>query len=140
MAGMAAPCPVILQKIPRNPADDPANQNHQRDAILVEPDCVRESFDRKRAECVDLLVSRAMSFLGCGQEFLRRIEFGHQSVHGSLSREIDGSVAHRFTSSASRTCASGSKVLNSAIETIGRMRTNSHIAVRNRPLVPANVI
>src|SRR5258705_9210813 len=80
---------VVLKQISRKPANDPENQDDQRNTVLVKSDRISESFDWERAESIDFLVPRAMSLLGGGQQFLWRIEFGHQSVNGSIFRGID---------------------------------------------------
>src|SRR5258707_15237056 len=80
---------VVLKKISRKPANDPENQDDQRNTVLVKSDRIGESFDRERAEGIDLLIARAISLLGGSHEFLRRIEFRHQSVNGSVIRGIN---------------------------------------------------
>src|SRR4051794_4080612 len=90
---------VVLQQISRKAADDPTDQHHQGNRILMEPDGIREAFHRKRAERIHLLVAGAMSLMSGVYKFLWRIELGHQSI----ARTKAGGFAHRCTSSASCT-------------------------------------
>src|SRR6476469_9919155 len=72
----------ILHQVTGAAADQPADQHYERNLVMVESDLFRQTLDGKWAVGVDLLVARCMSLVGCVDQSLSRIEFGHDAVDG----------------------------------------------------------
>src|SRR5258708_31749885 len=73
-------CDPVLKRVCRYPADECTNEDHKRHAVLMKADGFRKALNGERAIGVDLLVARFVSLVSGGNQFLRRVEFGHQSV------------------------------------------------------------
>ena len=76
----------ILHRVGRDAADQSANQYNQRHAVLVKANRFGKPLDRERTVSLDFLVSRFVRLMRGIEQFLRRIELGHQSMDGSIVR------------------------------------------------------
>ena len=114
----------ILHQVSGEAADDAADQDDQRDFVVMETDFFGHAFDRKGAVGIDLLISGFVSLARRIDQRLCRIELRHHAV--------DGIALHGF----SFTSASGRRVRISKIEIAGSTRRNRNISIRNMPIVP----
>src|SRR5579872_684365 len=115
-----------LHEIARQTTENAANQNHQRDAVVMESDRFGKFFDWEWAVRVNLLVAGVVGFAGSSNQIGGSIKLRHHPV--------DWRVPHSgFTS------ASGSSVRISKIEMLGSNRKKRNMHAVKKPKVPMNV-
>src|SRR5438874_8285499 len=117
---------VPLHVIGACAANDPAEQNHERNTILFS-ERIGQPFYGKGREAVHLSVAFCESFLRRAKKFILRFEFRSQPEKIFLAHVV---IAFWGSATSSR---------DSEIAIIGRNRMNKNNSVRNNPMLPKSV-
>ncbi len=75
---------VILQEKSRAAANDPGNEDHERQTRAVKPERMREPLDRERRKSIDAAISRLVRMAGRLEQLIGCGKLRHQSVYGFL--------------------------------------------------------
>jgi hypothetical protein len=76
----------VLHGVAGASTDDAADEDDQRDFVVVETDFFREALDGEWAVGVDLFVSGFVRGASGVDQVLRRVELGHHAVDGIALR------------------------------------------------------
>src|SRR5688500_4296638 len=127
------------ESVTGGPAEQRADQNHERDAIVAESDGLIQAMHRHRRVRVHLSVSRGERGFGGVHDLARGREFSHQSIQ-ALAEELllfhrrtaSGSVGGSERAPSGEDGGGGTMAFISEIEIAGSTRMKRNISVRKR--------